>query len=199
MKENRQLEMENIIASFGTARPRLLLHACCAPCSSAVLERIAPFFDVTLFYCNPNMDTREEYEKRASEFQKLLSAAPFGEGVKFIAAEYDHAEFTVAATGTETEREGGARCARCFDLRLEKTAEMAKRGGFDWFATTLTVSPHKNAELINTIGGEISEKYGVCWLPTDFKKKNGKMQSASAGRSCRLPNPIGASAIVSAA
>ena len=176
MKRDFQREMEAEISALGGTRPRLLLHACCAPCTSAVLERLYPHFEVTLFYFNPNTHPEEEYEKRGGELPKLLRAAGM-EDVPILRGEYKPERFFEAAKGFEGEPEGGVRCKTCFDLRLSGTAEAAKTGGFDYFCTTLTVSPHKNAALINAIGEELAARWGVKWLPADFKKKDGYLRS----------------------
>lgn len=158
--------------------PKLLLHACCAPCSSYCLEETSRYFDVTVFFYNPNMDCAEEYEKRKTELERLLSAfSPNGKKADFVAAEYEPDEFYRAVEGLEGEPEGGARCEKCFALRLEKTAVYAKENGFDFFTTTLTVSPHKNADKINDLGEKIGEKYGVKFLHSDFKKRGGFLRS----------------------
>ena len=156
-------------------KPRLLLHSCCAPCSSHCLSVLAPLAKVSVLYFNPNIYPREEYEKRKSEQKRLIESA-FPE-VELLDADYDHDAFLRAAAGLEEEREGGARCEKCFRLRLERAAREAKAGGFDLFATTLTVSPHKNAPLINAIGLEEGEKAGVEFLPSDFKKRDGYLHS----------------------
>lgn len=154
----------------------VLLHSCCAPCSSAIVEcMLANGIRPTVFYCNPNIYPREEYEKRKSEQKRLIESA-FPEA-ELLDADYDHDAFLRAAAGLEGEREGGARCEKCFRLRLERAAREAKAGGFDLFATTLTVSPHKNAPLINAIGLEEGEKAGVEFLPSDFKKRDGYLHS----------------------
>ncbi len=179
---NYQKEMEAVIASLGTARPRLLLHSCCGPCSSAVLERVTAWFDVTVFFFNPNILPPEEFEKRLFWQKRLLDQAPFARGVELIVPEYDPAEFFAAAEGLENEPEGGARCTQCFVLRLGRTAEAARAGGFDFFATTLTVSPHKNAPRINAVGEALGKNAGVRWLPSDFKKKDGYRRSLELSR-----------------
>ncbi len=157
----------------GAAGKRLLLHACCAPCASYCLPETMKRTQVTAFFYNPNMDSAEEYAKRLFELRRLCAA----EGAELLETGYRHAEFAAAAAGLEGEREGGARCERCFRLRLEETARQAKAGGYDLFATTLTVSPMKNAALINRVGEEAAEKFGVAYLPTDFKKRGGYLQS----------------------
>ena len=145
MELNYQRQMEALLASLGDVRPKLLLHSCCGPCSSAVLEIVTKYFDTTVFYYNPNILPAEEFEKRLYWQRFLLDRAPFARGVGLIVPDRDEAAFRAAARGLESAPEGGARCTECFTLRLGRTAEAAKEGGFDYFATTLTVSPHKNA------------------------------------------------------
>ncbi len=174
---NYQKECEEILSSLGGKAPRLLLHACCAPCSSYVLEYLSDYFYITLLYSNPNIHPAEEYEKRLSELKKLVSVLETKNKVSLIARVYDPAAFYESAKGFENEPEGGARCEKCFELRLEDTAKEAKAGGFDYFATTLTVGPRKNAETINAVGKAMSEKYGVPWLFSEFKKKGGYQRS----------------------
>ncbi len=157
-------------------RPRLLLHVCCAPCASSVLERVYPFFDVTLYYYNPNIQPREEYDRRAGELPKLLRAAGM-EDAALVVADYDENAFLAAARGLEGEPEGGARCTRCFALRLGASVSYAAAHGFAYVGTTLTVSPHKNAPLINALGERLAAGSGVAWLPSDFKKKDGYLRS----------------------
>ena len=157
--------------------PSLLLHACCAPCSSACLEYLSGHFDITVFYFNPNISPQSEFEKRLAEEERLLSELPLEGGVKLIAGQYDYSRFLDISKGLEDCPEGGERCFRCYRLRLEETARLAKERGFDYFCTTLTISPLKNAEKLNEIGYETAEKYGVAWLPSDFKKKEGYKRS----------------------
>lgn len=154
-------------------KPKLLLHSCCAPCSSACLERVKDDFDVTVFYYNPNIDGEEEYYKRAKEQERLCSALKISE----VTASFNKEEFYFAVKGLENEPEGGARCAVCFYLRLKKTAEKAKSEGYDYFSTTLTVSPLKNAETLNAIGQKVEKECGVKFLPSDFKKRGGYLRS----------------------
>lgn len=151
----------------------LLLHSCCAPCSSYCLEEVRGM-RTTVFYYNPNLDSREEYEKRKSEQKRLLSETRLAD---FLDCDYLHEEFEEIAKGYEEAKEGGARCERCFRLRLSRTAQKAKTGGYFCFGTTLTVSPLKNAELINKLGFEIAEQYGVKYMPSDFKKRGGYLRS----------------------
>ena len=169
---NYQSETERIIAQLATEnrKEKLLLHACCAPCSSYVLEYLTAFFDITVFYCNPNITDKEEYEHRLTELYKLCDRAPFCKDVQIVDDGYSQNIFFDAAKGLEGEPEGGRRCDRCFTMRLSRTADYAKENGFPLFATTLTVSPHKNAALINEIGFSESKRSGVPYLPSDFKK-----------------------------
>ena len=177
MNLNYQKEMETVLASLGESRPRLLLHSCCGPCSSAVLEIVTARFDTTVFFYNPNILPREEYEKRLYWQRYLLERAPFARGVELIVPDREEEAFWAAARGREGEPEGGERCTECFELRLGRTARAAREGGFDFFATTLTVSPHKNAPIINAIGARLGQELGVRWLPSDFKKKDGYRRS----------------------
>ena len=173
---NFQQEQDAVIRSL-TGRPRLLLHACCGPCSSACLERLCECFDVTVCWYNPNIEPSEEYEKRLENMQKLLDAMPLTHPAALMICSYEPERFLSLCRGLENEKEGGARCAVCFRLRLEETARRAKEENYDFFTTTLTISPHKNAPLINAIGQETAKKYGVRFLPSDFKKKNGFLRS----------------------
>ncbi len=166
---------EQIAALSGT--PSLLLHSCCGPCSSYVLEVFSQHFNVIVLYFNPNIYPESEYEKRLAEQIKIIDGMPFKNPVSLMECDYDENEFLAAAQGFENEREGGARCEKCFRLRMEKTALLAKENGFDFFTTTLSVSPHKNAPLLNRIGEELSEKYGIKYLYGDFKKKEGYKRS----------------------
>lgn len=182
MNRNYQKELDALLASLGGERPRLLLHSCCGPCSSYCLEYLTQYFNIDVFFYNPNILPREEFEKRLYWQKQLLACAPFGEGVGLIVPEWDDGEFFAAAEGLLSEPEGGARCTECFALRLSRTAEEANRGGYDYFATTLTVSPHKDAQRINTIGFALAAEGGVKWLPTDFKKRNGYLRSIQLSR-----------------
>ncbi|MDE5896885.1 MAG: epoxyqueuosine reductase QueH [Clostridia bacterium] len=153
---------------------KLLLHSCCAPCSSYCLKETDKVFSVTVFYYNPNLDCEEEYAKRKAEQIRFLNETGLAD---FLDCDYSPEEFAEVAAGYENEQEGGARCARCFRLRLERTAREARAREYDYFGTTLTVSPLKNAELINAIGYELQEQYGVKYLPSDFKKRGGYRES----------------------
>lgn len=158
----------------GARDKRLLLHSCCAPCSSHCLSELSPQIGVTVLYYNPNLDCAEEYEKRKREQLRFLQETGLAD---FLDCDYAPEEYLAAVRGLEEEKEGGARCAVCFRLRLERTAREAKARGFDYFATTLTVSPLKNAKLINTIGFAVAEEVGVRYLPSDFKKRGGYLHS----------------------
>lgn len=169
--------MQREIANI-PVQTHILLHSCCAPCTTAVLEALAPHFAVTLFYYNPNIMPNEEYARRLAALESLTEKAPAaGTPVTLLQGEYNTDEFLAAAKGLEAEPEGGARCAECFRLRLYETARTAKEKGIPWISTTLTVSPHKNAAVINQIGMQAAENHGVSWLPADFKKKEGYKRS----------------------
>lgn len=166
-------------ALAGNAVKRLLLHSCCAPCSSYCLTELSGKIGTTVFYYNPNLDCEEEYEKRKREQIRFLRETGLAD---FLDCDYAQDDYTAVVNGLEQEKEGGARCTACYALRLERTAQEAKRGDYDCFATTLTVSPLKNAEKINRIGFELQEKYGVRYLPTDFKKRGGYLKSVELSR-----------------
>ena len=176
-KQNFDRRMLEIMEKEGGKR--LLLHSCCAPCSSYCLEQLSPVFRVTVFYFNPNIDSREEYEKRKAEEVRFLSETGYAD---FLDCDYSPELFGEIARGYEGEREGGARCPRCYELRLRRTAEEAKARGYDLFGTTLTVSPLKNAEKINEIGFALERELGVCYLPSDFKKRGGYVRSVELSR-----------------
>ena len=163
-------------------RKKLLLHSCCAPCSTACIERLKEYFDLTIFYYNPNIDTEEEFSLRAKEQQRYCKK----ENIDCIVCDYDKNAFLENAKGLEKELEGGKRCEKCFYLRLKKTAEKGKELGFDYFATTLTVSPLKNATLINKIGKELENNFGIKYLVTDFKKDNGYLRSIALSKENNL-------------
>ncbi|MCL2248742.1 MAG: epoxyqueuosine reductase QueH [Oscillospiraceae bacterium] len=158
-------------------RKRLLLHVCCAPCASHVIELLVHDHDVTLFFYNPNIEPFEEFVKRKEQMQVLLSKMPLAESISLLDCDYDGAIFCDAVEDFRELPEGGARCEICFRLRLEQTAKYAKAHSFDVFGTTLTVSPHKNAQLINRIGDEASNSIGVAYLSSDFKKQGGYQRS----------------------
>ncbi len=174
--------MTEIIEGFGGGRRKLLLHACCAPCSSACLERLKDAFDITVFFYNPNIED-EEYFKRKSELCRFISETGWAD---ILDCDHDTAEFYAAASGLEGCAEGGERCLACFRLRLERTAEEAAKGGFDYFGTTLTISPLKDADAINAIGEELERATGAKWLYSDFKKRGGYQRSLQLSREHRL-------------
>lgn len=176
-KVNYDKEMNKIIESHAKSgeKPTLLLHSCCAPCSTACLERLTPHFNVTVYFYNPNIDSIEEYEKRKSEQIRLCTTL----GVSCIVEEHSKSDFTIAVRGLEGEIEGGLRCRKCFSLRLTKTAKKCLECGYDYFTTTLTVSPHKNSQVINEIGKAVSKEVGAKFLPSDFKKGNGFLRSTT--------------------
>ena len=159
------------------SKPTLMLHVCCAPCSSSVLEYLNAHFRITLYYYNPNITEQKEYDLRFRELERLVGQMPLQNGVTVIREEHEPAAFFGIAKGYESEPEGGERCTRCYRLRLEKTVQAAQNGGFDYFTTTLSVSPYKDAVRLNKIGEELSLKYGVPYLFSDFKKKNGYKRS----------------------
>ena len=185
--ENFQLTLDGLLRELRAEnkRPSLLLQSCCGPCSSYVLEYLSQYFAVTVYYSNSNIWPPEEYDKRLSEQKRLIREASFPD-VTLLDSRYEPEVFYEAVKGLETEPEGGARCPVCFRMRLEDTAREAKLRGFDYFGTTLTVSPHKNAPLINEIGREIGEKIGVSWLPADFKKRSGYLRSIQLSKEYAL-------------
>ena len=162
--------------------PRLLLHACCAPCSSAVLEYLSQYFAITLLYYNPNIAPLEEYQKREAELRRLVSQMKFTHPVALLPCQYDGQAFVQAARGLEGEPEGGKRCEPCFRLRLRYAAQEAARLRFDYYTTTLSISPMKNAPLLNQLGEEIGREFGVAHLPSDFKKKDGYKRSVQLSK-----------------
>lgn len=176
-KINYHLECEKEIRRNEGRIPKLLLHSCCAPCSSSVLEFLSDHFDITLFYYNPNITPAEEYEKRVVELHRLVAEAEYPNPVRIIEGRYNSSEFFAIAKGLEGLPEGGERCFRCYRLRLEESAKATAEGGFEYFTTTLSVSPYKNAAKLNAIGMEMAAKYGVKYLLSDFKKKNGSRRS----------------------
>lgn len=175
IKKNYQLILEQTIKSLAGKRPTLLLHSCCGPCSSYVMEYLAQFFDITIFYYNPNISPEAEFRFRAAEQERLIEE--MGLGVRYQLGKYDPERFFALAKGLEAMPEGGERCFRCYQLRLEETAQLAKAQDFDYFTTTLSISPHKNAQVLNRLGEEIGTAYDVPYLFSDFKKKNGYRRS----------------------
>lgn len=173
MKRNFELLMQEQLKNVEKGTP-LLLHSCCAPCSSTCLERLKDYFKVTVLYYNPNIDEREEYEKRKAEQIRFLKETGWAD---FLDCDYEGEAFEEMTKGLEEEPERGKRCYRCYELRLRKTAEVAKEKGYEYFATTLTLSPYKNAEWLNEIGETLGGRYALTYLYTDFKKKGGYYRS----------------------
>lgn len=168
-------EIENIVKE-GKVKT-LLLHSCCAPCSSYVLEYLSEFFKITVLYYNPNIFPKEEYEYRIDEQRKLINAMPAKNKIEFISTDYEPEKFYEIAKGYENVSEGGERCFRCYELRLRESAKYAKEGGFDYFTTTLSISPLKNADKLNEIGKKVADEFGLKYLFSDFKKRNGYKRS----------------------
>lgn len=181
---NYQTQLDAILAGIdpAAAPPRLLLHGCCAPCSSYVLEYLTRYFSITLHFYNPNIATADEYGKRAAELRRLLDEMPLARPVALVVPPWEHAAFLCCTAGREADPEGGARCVLCYEMRLRAAAEAAKAGGFDFFATTLTISPLKRAPVINEIGFRLAEEMGVRYLPSDFKKRGGYLRSIELSR-----------------
>ena len=186
-KKNYSLFTEGIIAQIEKqgVKPTLLLQVCCAPCSSYVMEYLSRYFDITLYFYNPNITSQNEYDKRLLEIKNFLQNAYNG-NVNLIYEDYNANEFLNAVKGYETEPEGGKRCKICYALRLDKTANYAKNNGFDYFTTTLSVSPHKNAEWLNELGVLNSKKYNVNYLYADFKKQGGYLRSIQLSKEYNL-------------
>ena len=180
MKVNYKLKMDAEIENVKKSglKPKLLLHACCAPCSSAVLEQLCDVFEITLFFYNPNISPESEFTFRLEELERLTNEMDLSD-IRIIAPPYDNSEFENIAKGMEDIPEGGARCAKCYRLRLEKTVAYAKENGFDYVTTTLSISPYKNAQWLNEIGLELAERYGVKYLCSDFKKGEGYKRSCT--------------------
>ena len=187
MKRNYDREMQNVMEKIGRQgeTPRLLLHSCCAPCSTVCLERLSEVFAVTVFYYNPNIFPEEEYHFRKQEQLEFIARHSFAHPVDFIDGDYDTEHFYAAVKGHENDPERGERCRICYRLRLGRAAEEAAAGGFPYFTSTLTLSPLKDTEALNTIGEEEATRCGVTWLPSDFKKRNGFL------RSCELTQQYG--------
>lgn len=178
-QRNYQKELERLLEQLQGA-PRLFLHSCCAPCSSYVLEYLKQYFQITVFYYNPNISEQQEYRKRVEEQKRLIAAFnALGRGypIRILEGDYEPERFFEIAKGYEDCKEGGERCFRCFELRLRETARQAAAGDYDYFCTTLTISPLKNAVKLNEIGEALAGEYQIPWLPSDFKKKNGYKRS----------------------
>jgi predicted adenine nucleotide alpha hydrolase (AANH) superfamily ATPase len=185
---NYQKELENLIDRLAKEqrRPRLLIHSCCAPCSSYVLEYLSGYFDITVFYYNPNIHPEGEYIRRVREQQNLIREMPLQPEVQFIQGEYVPADYYDKVKGLEAEAEGGRRCFICYELRLREAVRLAAEEGFDYFTTTLSISPYKNAGKLNEIGNNLAKEYGVPFLPSDFKKRNGYKRSIELSREYNL-------------
>ena len=186
--KNYQKELDKLIEKNKKEgiTPSLLLHACCAPCSSYCLEYLAEYFKITVFYYNPNIYPESEYAHRVAEEKRLIASLPVKNKIDFIEGRFDPSEFYDAVKGLETAKEGGERCFTCYELRLRETARLAKERGFDYFTTTLTISPLKNAAKLNEIGEALADEYGVLHLPSDFKKKEGYKRSIELSRQYSL-------------
>ena len=178
-KINYQKQLDELLAKTENCspKPKLLLHSCCAPCSSYVLEYLSRYFHIILFYYNPNISPKQEFEKRTNELKRLVCEMPLDDKPEIIVGEYHPEEFYAIAKGFEDIPEGGERCFRCYRLRLEKAAQLAKKLGADYFTTTLSISPYKNAQKLGEIAAELGEIYGVKALPSDFKKREGYKRS----------------------
>lgn len=176
---NYQKKLDELIEKLQkeNAKPTLLLHACCAPCSSYCLEYLSKTFDITVLFYNPNIESEMEFNKRVDELIRFIDECRSIEGVDLEIIDYDNAEFYNAVEGLEDKEEGGARCFKCYELRLRKTAEYAKEHDFEYITTTLTISPHKNSDKINEIGVKVAEEYGLKYLLSDFKKNDGFKRS----------------------
>ncbi|MGN1328386.1 MAG: epoxyqueuosine reductase QueH [Eubacterium sp.] len=187
-KINFQKELDKIIDvnKREDLLPSLFLHSCCAPCSSYTIEYLSKYFKITVFYYNPNISPKEEYEKRKAEQIRLINSMKTENKVDFLDCDYDYADFERIAKGYENCKEGGERCFRCYELRLRKTAEEAKKNGYDYFCTTLSISPLKNSQKINEIGFSLENEIGVKWLPSDFKKKEGYKRSIELSKKYNL-------------
>lgn len=188
IQKNYQKEMDRLLSGLIQAEvtPRLLLHSCCAPCSSYVLEYLSQFFHITIYFYNPNISYEEEYQRRIEEQIRLIGSLPVKNPIQFRQGVYEPERFYEMSKGLESCPEGGERCFLCYELRLEKTAKLAKDEGFDYFTTTLSISPHKNAAKLNEIGERLSSKYGTLYLGSDFKKKNGYKRSIELSREYQL-------------
>mgnify|MGYP001025798805 CR=1 FL=1 len=185
---NYQKELDKILSEIKEADklPKLLIHSCCAPCSSYVLEYLNPYFKITVLYYNPNISPVEEYEKRKAEQIRLINEGDWKNPIEIMDCDYEGDKYTAAVKGLENEPEGGARCRVCFGLRLDEAARLARANDFDYFVTTLSISPLKNARLLNEIGNKLGEKYGIKYLPSDFKKREGYKRSIELSRRYNL-------------
>ena len=185
MKQNYSILCDEIIKNLNTT-PNLLLHSCCAPCSSYVISYLSDYFNITVLYYNPNISPKEEYEIRKKEQIRLIDELKTKNKVSFIDCDYDNETYEKQIKGLEQEKEGGKRCYKCFLLRLEKTASLAHEYNYDFFTTTLSVSPYKNSYVLNDIGDMLEKKYNVKWLYSDFKKKDGYKKSIELSKKYNL-------------
>ena len=176
MNVNYQKKLEELVQNLDYT-PKLLLHSCCAPCSSRCIEFLSNYFDITILYYNPNISPEEEYDKRKKEQIKFINEFNSNNKLDYMDVEYDYNDFLKISKGLEHIPEGGERCFKCYNLRLEKTAILAKENDYDYFGTTLTVSPYKNSQKLNQIGEELSNKYNIKFLYSDFKKNEGYKRS----------------------
>ena len=178
-QRNYQKELDQVIAGLEEQGkvPRLLLHSCCAPCSSYVLEYLSRYFEITVYFYNPNISPPEEYKRRVKEQERLIAAMNFVHPVTMETGAYEPDEFYRVARGLEQEPEGGSRCFKCYELRLQEAAKVAQAGRFDYFTTTLSISPLKNAGKLNEIGEKLAKEYRIAYLSSDFKKKDGYKRS----------------------
>ncbi len=188
IQRNYQKEMDKLLSELvhDSITPSLLLHSCCGPCSSYVLEYLTQFFHITIYYYNPNIAYEEEYHRRIEEQQRLIRELPVKNPVHFRQGIYEPDRFYKLAKGLGLSPEGSERCFRCYELRLEETAKLAKKEVFDYFTTTLSISPYKNAAKLNEIGERLSKKYDIPYLGADFKKKNGYKRSIELSREYQL-------------
>lgn len=185
-KINYQKELDKVIENLNGSVPKLFLHSCCAPCSSYTLEYLSNYFDITVYYYNPNISPKQEFDKRFNEQKRLIDSLPAKHKIKLVEGEYNYDDFLNTAKGLENVAEGGERCFKCYRMRLESTAKIAKEQGYDYFCTTLSISPLKNSRKINEIGYETAEKYGIKWLPSDFKKREGYKRSIELSKEYNL-------------
>ncbi len=187
-KINYQIELEKLICELTKNKltPSLLMHSCCAPCSSYCLEYLSRYFNITVLYYNPNIFPKEEYEYRITEQEKLINSMKFVNPVKLISTDYTPEDFYINVKGLENEPEGGKRCEKCFEIRLKYAANLAKKLNFDYFVTTLSISPMKDSTKLNTIGLQIEKEVGVKYLISDFKKKNGYKRSVELSKEYEL-------------
>lgn len=188
IQRNYQKELDKLILNLtdNDATPTLLLHSCCAPCSSYVLEYLSNYFHITIFYYNPNISSIKEYELRVDEQIRLIEDLPVKNPIKFKLGNYDPERFYAMAKGMEKLPEGGKRCDNCYEMRLRETAQLAKEDGYDYFTTTLSISPHKSSSKLNEIGEQLATELNISYLCSDFKKKNGYKRSTELSKEYNL-------------